>query len=149
MTDFEIVPMEPRHVDAVAALELQCFSDPWPREAIASELENPLSLWLVAEKDGAVIGYVGSQTVPDEADMMNLAVSPAARRQGVASALVRELVTRLQSKGVISLTLEVRASNGPAVRLYDGFGFMQVGRRKNYYFHPTEDALILKKEWKL
>ena len=83
-----INPMKEDHVAQVAALERQCFADPWSEGSIASELDNPLSLWLVAEQDGAVCGYVGSQTVLDETDMMNIAVRPDCRRQGIADALI-------------------------------------------------------------
>lgn len=147
--DFTIIPMQTRHIAALAELETRCFSDPWPEVAFASELENPLSLWLVAESDGAVAGYIGSQIVPDEADMMNLAVAPEFRRQGLGRALTLALFDALRQRGVVGLTLEVRTSNEPALRLYRELGFEQVGLRKKYYFHPTEDAYILKKELSL
>ena len=87
MTNIQIVPMERSHVIAVAELEKTCFSAPWREASIGSELENPLSLWLVAVRNQTVLGYVGSQTVLDEADMMNLAVGAEHRRQGIAAAL--------------------------------------------------------------
>ena len=133
----------------VAGLEKLCFSDPWSENSIASELCNPLSMWLVAEAAGTVVGYVGSQTVMDETDMMNIAVHPDCRRQGIAAALVNALVASLQDMGSHSLTLEVRASNAPARALYDMLGFQQVGLRRNYYHNPKEDALILRKEWSI
>ena len=114
---------------------------------MASELENPLALWLVWEEDGQVLGYVGSQTVLDETDMMNVAVSAQARRRGIAQALVEALVIQLKQRGSRCLSLEVRASNAPAIALYEKLGFRQVGRRPNYYSHPKEDGLILRKEW--
>lgn len=147
--DFTIIPMQTRHIAALAELETRCFSDPWPEAAFASELENPLSLWLVAESGGAVAGYIGSQIVPDEADMMNLAVAPEFRRQGLGRALTLALFDALRLRGVVGLTLEVRVSNEPALRLYRELGFELVGLRKKYYFHPTEDAYILKKELSL
>lgn len=133
----------------VAGLEKLCFSDPWSENSIASELCNSLSMWLVAETDGIVVGYVGSQTVMDETDMMNIAVHPECRRQGVAAALVNALIASLKDAGSHSLTLEVRASNAPARALYDMLGFQQVGLRRNYYHNPKEDALILRKEWSI
>lgn len=133
-------------VSAIAELEKLCFSDPWSENSIASEVENPLSYWLVAEMDGIVVGYVGSQTVLDAADMMNLAVSPDYRRQGIGQALVNALVAHLQQNKVIALLLEVRVSNAPAIVLYESLGFTQVGRRPKYYHNPREDALILRKE---
>ena len=149
MRPSEIVPMAEAHVAAVAALECCCFSAPWSEQSVREELSNPLSLWLVALLDGQLAGYVGSQTVLDEADMMNLAVDPACRRQGIARALVEALTAALAERGVRSLTLEVRASNEGAIALYRTLGFAQVGRRPNYYTKPREDALILRKEWSL
>ena len=141
-----IRPMNESHVSAVAELEKLCFSAPWSQRSIASELENQLSLWLVEERDGVVAGYVGSQSVPPEADVMNVAVSPAYRRQGIGRALMEALITELSARGMESLTLEVRASNQAAIALYEALGFLQVGRRPNYYQDPKEDALILRKE---
>ena len=144
-----IVPMENHHVSQVAALEKQCFSDPWSENSVASELNNPLSLWLVAVDDGDLAGYVGSQTVMDETDMMNIAVDVRYRRQGVAQALVEALVERLKMAKSRCLTLEVRISNAPAIALYEKLCFAQVGKRPNYYRNPKEDALILRKEWQV
>lgn len=142
-----IEPMNASHVPQIAQLEKRCFSDPWSEKSIASELENPLSVWLVAVDGGQLIGYVGSQTVLGETDMMNLAVAPEARRQGTGRALVLALVDALTEKGSHSLMLEVRVSNTPAQKLYESLGFSQVGRRLKYYVNPREDALILRKEW--
>ena len=145
----KIVNMEGVHVPQVAALEKLCFSAPWSENSVAGELNNPLSLWLVALDGDAVAGYVGSQSVLGESDMMNIAVDPNYRRQGVAAALIEELVLQLKQNGNHCLTLEVRASNDPAVKLYEKLGFDQIGRRPNYYRNPKEDALILRKEWQL
>lgn len=143
----EYKQMTAEHVDAVAEMEKLCFADPWSINSITSELNNPLSLWLVALDGECVVGYVGSQTVLDGADMMNLAVLPQYRKQGVGQALVNELVDRLKQKGAICLALEVRQSNLPAISLYEKLGFVQVGLRPNYYRNPRENALILRKEW--
>ncbi len=139
--------MNKDHVSQIAQLESQCFSDPWSEKSIASELENPLSLWLVAEENGQVWGYVGSQTVLDESDMMNVAVDPGSRRQGIARALIETLIAELSKMGSRCLRLEVRVSNENARALYTRMGFQQLGLRKNYYHNPKEDALILGKEW--
>ena len=85
----------------------------------------------------------------DAADVMNVAVAPEARRQGVARALLEALEARLRARGVASLSLEVRPSNGPALALYESLGFTEAGRRPGYYRNPREDAWILRKEWKL
>ena len=143
----EIRNMMQADILQLAEMEKMCFSDPWSVSAFEYELKNPLSVWLVAAEGQCVIGYVGSQTVIDESDVMNIAVLPQYRRQGVGERLICELITRLNDKGSKSLTLEVRVSNAPAIALYNKLGFQQVGRRPNYYRNPKEDAYILRKEW--
>ena len=137
------------HVSQVAELETICFCDPWSEKSVASELDNALALWLVAVEDGRVAGYVGSQTVMGETDMMNIAVYPEFRRRGIAEQLVDSLIAQLREQGSRCLTLEVRASNDAAQALYEKLGFLQIGRRPRYYRNPKEDALILRKEWEL
>ena len=145
--NYELKELIAEHVADIAALEAATFSFPWDEASIRAELENPLALWLVAKgEDGTVLGYVGSQTCFEDADILNVAVVPAARRRGIAAALMRELEIRLAPKGVERITLEVRASNIPAIRLYEGLGYTQVGLRKGYYEKPREDALILQKQ---
>ena len=144
-----IVKMQECHVQQIAELEKLCFHDPWSENSIASELGNRLSLWYVAEEDGRVVGYVGSQTVLGETDMMNIATHPDYRKQGIARALINTLISALAEQGSHSLMLEVRVSNEPAKSLYGSMGFESVGIRKNYYRNPREDALILRKEWSL
>lgn len=138
--------MRREDVPQIAALERLCFSDPWSEASISSELENPISLWLVAEADGVVQGYIGSQSAPPDCDIMNLAVAPDARRRQLGRTLLQSLIDELHRRGTERLFLEVRASNVPAQSLYASFGFEQVGLRKGYYVNPTEDALILRKE---
>ena len=145
-----ITRMTEEHVTQVARLESVCFgSAAWSEKSVASELENKLALWLVALEGETVAGYVGSQTVLDETDMMNVAVHPDYRRQGIAEKLVLELVEALKQRESRCLTLEVRASNAPAISLYEKLDFKQIGLRKNYYRNPKEDALILRKEWEI
>ena len=141
--------MDESHVAAIADLEKICFNDPWSEKSIATELTSKLSCWLVAMEGDALVGYVGSQSVLGESDMMNIAVHPEHRRKGVAEALVTALVEELSNRGNHSLMLEVRPSNTPAITLYEKLGFVQVGRRPNYYRNPKEDALILRKEWQI
>lgn len=141
----KIIQMTADHVLQVARLEKLCFQDPWSEKSIASELSNKLALWLVVVEEETVVGYIGSQTVMDESDMMNVAVHPEFRRRGIAEALVNALCAALKEQGSVSLTLEVRASNEPAKALYEKLGFEQVGKRPNYYRNPKEDAYILRK----
>ena len=144
-----ITKMTNVHVLQIAELEKLCFNDPWSEKSIASELNNRLSCWLVALDGDSVVGYVGSQTVLGESDMMNIAVHPDYRKQGVATDLIQSLIDALSEQGSHSLMLEVRQTNEPAKRLYESLGFETVGIRKNYYRNPREDALILRKEWSL
>lgn len=145
----EYVKLTREYIAQLAAIETLCFSTPWSENAFLSELNNPLSCWIIALDGKTVAGYVGSQTVLGEADMMNLAVLPVYRRQGMGKRLVEALIEELRSNGVHCLTLEVRASNTPALGLYEKLGFVSVGRRPHYYTKPQEDALILRKEWKV
>ena len=142
-----IIKMDEFHVAQVAELEKICFNDPWSVNSIASELNNRLSLWLVAVEDERVVGYVGSQTVLGETDMMNIATHPDYRKQGVGTSLILALIKELDKRGSHSLMLEVRASNAAAISVYQKLGFEEVGKRRNYYRNPKEDALILRKEW--
>ena len=143
----EYVLMTREHVPQIAELEKLCFSMPWSENSIASELENALSYWLVAVDGDKVAGYVGSQSVLGETDMMNIAVHPDYRRQGIARKLIDALIEGLKARGSRSLMLEVRASNEPAKALYADMGFQKIGIRPRYYSKPREDALILRKEW--
>jgi ribosomal-protein-alanine N-acetyltransferase len=141
--------MNEAHVNAVAELEKLCFHDPWSVNSIMSEVNNPLSCWFVAVDADQVVGYIGSQSVLGWADMMNLCVSPAYRRQGIGEKLTAELERQLKENEATCLTLEVRVSNAPAIALYEKMGFQQVGKRPRYYEKPREDALILRKEWEI
>ncbi len=142
----QIRPMIAEDVGAIAQLEAANFSLPWDDASIRGELDNPLSFWLVALCDNKVVGYVGTQTVMGEADMLNLAVDQQYRRHGIARALVEELIRYLKTRDVAKLLLEVRVSNEPAVKLYEKMGFSVLGRRPRYYQRPKEDAWILGKE---
>ena len=142
-----IVKMNESHVPQIAELEKLCFNDPWSVNSIASELDNRLSFWLVAVENDCVLGYIGSQTVLGETDMMNIATHPDHRKQGIAAALIEALIAGLKERGSHSLMLEVRASNEAAISVYRRLDFVEVGKRKNYYRNPKEDALILRKEF--
>ena len=143
-----VVPMTADHLDEVAELERICFPDPWSRNMLAEELDNALSAFLVAlDDEGRVAGYAGLQVVLDEGTITNVAVRPEYRRQGVAHQLLQVFLNFAQGHRLAFLTLEVRASNYGAIALYGELGFRSVGRRKNYYEHPKEDALIMTKEF--
>lgn len=131
------------HIPQIAALERACFSRPWSEESLQGELWNDSAVIIVAEgEDGTVLGYAGLQTVLDEGYINNVAVDEKFRRQGVADELIAAFVRFGQAK-LAFLTLEVRASNAPAIALYAKHGFVEVGRRKNYYEAPKEDAVLM------
>ena len=143
-----IAPMTADHLDAVAELERICFSTPWSRAMLSEELENDCSAFLVAlGDDGEVAGYAGLQVAADEGYILNVAVRPEYRRNGIAKKLVGVFVDFARAHRLAFLTLEVRASNHDAVLLYAGLGFRGVGRRRNYYEHPREDAVIMTREF--
>lgn len=143
-----IVPMNADHLDQVAELERICFSTPWSRNMLAEELENALSAFLVTLDDGDnVVGYAGLQVILDEGSITNVAVRPDCRRQGIAGKLLQVFLDFAQGNHLAFLTLEVRASNYDAIALYGSRGFREAGRRKNYYEHPREDAIIMTKEF--
>lgn len=141
--DYAILNAEERHLPQVGRLEQVCFSVPWTEEQLRSQLPDNQHIFLVAECSGEVLGYVGLMYVLDEGYISNVAVSPERRRQGIGEALIAELTQRAARLGLAFLTLEVRASNDPAIRLYEKMHFRQVGRRKNYYQKPEEDAMLM------
>ena len=139
-----IVPMHPDHLDSLADLESLAFSTPWSYDALAEELQNPLAVYLVAEDVDAesAVGYLGMHHILDEGFIANLAVHPAYRRQGIARSLLREAQEYAEAHDLARLTLEVRASNVPAIALYEGMGFTRDGIRPGFYDSPKEDAAI-------
>ena len=140
---YEIVPMSREHVDQVAALERECFSMPWSETQLSDALYDDNACFLVAEDDeGNVIGYAGLSTVLDEGYINNIAVEEAARKHGVASALL-DTFCRFAGVNLAFLTLEVRKSNAAAIGLYEKYGFEQVGVRPGFYQRPREDAVII------
>ena len=143
----KIVPMNADHLEELEKLERLCFSRPWSRKMLAEELENQCAAFLVAQdgETGQVIGYAGLLVVADEGYITNVAVFPEYRRQGVAAKLLAVFENFARGNHLAFLTLEVRPSNTAAIALYQGFGFREVGRRRNYYDLPKEDALILTK----
>lgn len=140
----EIAPMGETHLDRLAEIEKLCFAEPWSREGLREEIANPHACFLTALCGGEAVGYVGAHFACGEFYIDNLAVHPGSRRQGVAKALLLALADFARRRAGEFLTLEVRPSNGPAAALYASLGFYEVGRRKNFYSQPKEDALLLR-----
>ena len=140
---FSVIDAQQHHLPALEELEKRCFSIPWTEEQLRACLPDERHVFLVAEENGELLGYVGMLHVLDEGYISNVATAPEHRRQGVAKALLTELLERAKRLELAFVTLEVRASNEAAIALYSGFGFQPVGRRKNYYSAPAEDALLM------
>lgn len=139
----EIKRMRQEHLSAVAAIEAEMFSLPWSKQGFADTLTMENVIFLVAEADDIVVGYCGIYLAADEGEITNVAVSPMYRRQGIADALLKSLLEETKKRGTTRLILEVRASNEPAIRLYEKFGFKIQGVRKNFYDKPKEDAYVM------
>ena len=146
--DYTVVPMTEAHLDQIEEIENACFPDPWSRKLLEDMLTLPGAAALSAvDGGGRVLGYVSAQTVLDEGYINNVAVSPGCRRQGVASALLEALRRLAGERRLAFLTLEVRASNAPAQALYAKHGYREAGRRRDYYQHPREDAILMTLEF--
>lgn len=139
----QLIRLTEEHIPQMVQLEKICFSLPWNADMIRSELENPSCLYLAAVDGDILVGYIGVQTVLDEGYINNVAVRPEYRRRGIASALISLLIEQAREIGLAFLTLEVRESNSPAIAVYEKLGFAPVGRRKNYYEKPREDAVLM------
>ena len=147
MKNYKLVPMDRSHIKEIAQLERECFSDPWSEASLQEELYNPLASFIVAQRpDGAVLGYAGLHAVMDEGYIDNIAVREDYRGQGIADDLL-DVFVRFGQAHLAFLTLEVRPSNQAAIQLYYKHGFAQVGRRKDYYKQPKEDAIIMTLEF--
>ena len=128
----------------IAALEVVCFADPWSKESLEYELgENPRAVYIVAEHEGQVVGYVGVWGIVDEGHITNVAVSPDYRRRNIGSVLIYHMLKATIQAGLVRHTLEVRAGNTAAQALYRKFGFEEAGVRKGYYQDNGEDAIIM------
>ena len=129
--------------EAVAALESKCFAMPWSREDFWRETRNELATYIVGELNGRIVAYAGAWVSFEQAEVMHVAVEPKFRGQGLGTLLFGALIEAVKLRGATSITLEVRPSNTPAVKLYENFGLKSVGRRKGYYLDNGEDALIM------
>jgi ribosomal-protein-alanine N-acetyltransferase len=147
-----IASMKKEDLDQVLAIEQASFSAPWSRNLFLSEFRSPrVSNLMVALADAPVrkvIGFVIFWTVEDEMHILNLAVAPEIRRQGVARKLVRTALAHARRKGAKRAFLEVRASNIAAQKLYSSLGFAGTSIRRDYYDAPVEDAVIMTLEQK-
>jgi ribosomal-protein-alanine N-acetyltransferase len=135
-------------LDAVATLEARCFNNPWTREMLGRELgQSDVAHVFVLRLPGTpVAAFCSCWIVADELHINTVAVDPAHRRLGLGTHLIRQVMREAARRGATRATLEVRASNEPARRLYETLGFAVAATRAGYYTHPEEDALVLWKE---
>lgn len=141
---YKLVPMSPDNVGEIADIEQECFSRPWNKQMLLEELDNLSASFIAAQgEDGTILGYAGLTVVLDEGYINNVAVREEYRQRGIASALLDVFIRFAKAHQLAFLTLEVRASNAAAIALYLKHGFEQVGRRKNYYEDPKEDAILM------
>lgn len=137
-----VTPEDTALLGEVETLEAAVFSDPWSLQSIHSAVCNLRTrLYAALSEEGVLMGYLFVTQVMDAADIDNIAVSPAFRRQGVASLLLDTALDGMDA----DVFLEVRQSNAPAIALYRKYGFQEVGIRKNYYTSPREDAILMQK----
>ncbi len=142
--NFKVCPADKGDIPAIAEIEKACFSAPWSENAIDESMQNGTLFW-VAKTGEHVLGYAGLSGVLDEGYITNVATLPEYRGVGVARAILNTLVSHCEDNGFSFVTLEVRESNLPAIRLYETAGFLPAGKRKNFYSAPREDAIIMTK----
>lgn len=135
--------MQTKDADEVSRLEQQIFSQPWSRQGFVDSIELGNTVFLVAEEQSKILGYIGMYLSVDEAEITNVAVAPAKRRRGIGEMLLKAAKEEVGLRSIDTIVLEVRVSNGDAVRLYERNGFQVCGRRKEFYELPREDAYIM------
>lgn len=135
--------MKDEDISEVLDISSLSFSTSWSKDSYIQELTNPIAKYLVAKIDNKVVGFVGTWIILDESHITNIAVHPNYRKQGVASTLLKELLSYCKNQGCIAYTLEVRSGNKAAKALYEKHNFKQDGIRKGYYEDNKEDAIIM------
>ena len=143
MKGASILPLADEHIDEILEIEGLSNGSPWSRKSFEQEIHHGPSEFIVAKVGGNVVGYAGAWIVADECHVTTIAVAPELRKQGLGRKLMVELLTRSREKGATCSTLEVRASNTPAIKMYEGLGFVSAGVRKAYYPNNREDAVIM------
>lgn len=140
----ELTTMRRSHVRAVAAIEEQIFPRPWSEALYLAELaQRETRAYYVALVEGLVVGYTGCMIVAGEGHITTVGVAPEWHRRGVATRLLLALAHEARSRSTDALTLEVRITNSGAQKLYQEFGFVPAGIRKNYYAEVNEDGLVM------
>lgn len=146
--EISLTPMTKEDIPFIAAIERECFSSPWSESALEEELTNENAVFLTAKTCRKVVGYIGIHCVLDECYIANVAVTESERSKGIGKLLLRCAEDKARERDCSFISLEVRVSNKGAIRLYEGEGYEKMGERKNFYSSPTENALIMTKNFK-
>ena len=137
------VPLAKEHIAPILKIEAESNASPWSERSFEQEIGHGPSEFIVAKSQGEIVGYAGGWIVADECHVTTIAVVPSMRRRGIGRSLMIDLLERSRQRGALCATLEVRASNIAAIRLYEGLGFVSAGLRKAYYPNNREDAVIM------
>ncbi len=145
---YEIKKATPYMVDDIVNIEKISFTVPWSKKTFLEALESKyISTSVLLEEDGTICGFCCMMAIGCEAELLNIAVLPEHRRKGYAALLLEKALLSLSENSVEDVFLEVRESNSPARRLYERFGFFEIGVRKNYYSQPKENAVLMQKKF--
>ena len=149
ITSIQILPLSEAHLSAAARLEQLCFAEPWSENSLAMLTREGGFGIAAVTLEGTLAGYGGMILAPDEGQITNIAVHPDHRRQGIGGEILKALIRQATALGLEQLSLEVRVSNESAITLYARHGFTVAGRRKRFYRHPAEDALVMIKQLRI
>ena len=139
----EIRRSVPADAKEIAAAEELIFSDPWSEKDVVSTISTVGSMCYTAISDGKIAAYILGRQISPEGEIYRIATLPGMRRRGIAYRLLDYAIKCERGKGLESLFLEVRSQNIPAKNLYKAYGFKEIGKRKNYYKNPDDDAIIM------
>jgi ribosomal-protein-alanine N-acetyltransferase len=140
---FDIRKMQAADLARVVEIERACFGERWTVAAFTNELANPASSYFVGVEDGQIVGYAGYWLILEEAHITTIGTDPRLQRRGYGERMLVQLIDHAARQGAKWLTLEVRVSNEPAIKLYEKYGFTSLGRRRAYYQDNNEDALVM------
>lgn len=141
-SEIVIAKMQDKDIPEVANIEARVFSMPWSEQGFADALKQD-TIFVTAKQEEQVVGYCGMYCSFEEGEITNVAVLPEAQNHGIGKKIISGLLRAAQEKNISRIVLEVRVSNLPAIRLYEGFGFQKAGIRKGFYEKPREDAAIM------
>lgn len=145
MSDVAIRPVRPEDLPRIMEIERASYTAPWPEASFRGLLRRPDASILIAELDGQIVGYAACWAVYEQGELGNIAVAPEYRGRGIAKRLMDAVIEDMRERGVRELFLEVRVTNEVARRLYERYGFEEIGWRPDYYTAPVEDAIVMRK----